>query len=152
MELRRAEVAKKRPTWMLAVTAIAVLGIVGAVFLTINAFSDKSHAEDAKSQAEKDRDEAVKQAHDAQDKAEAAAKEVANLGGEVNDAQAAVAKANTQAERDAANQRLAQLQKAQADAQRRAAEAAEAARHAQRIQGISVSKECQNNPLAKGCS
>src|ERR1043165_6694562 len=36
MELRRAEVAKKRPTWMLAVTGIALVGAVGLIFFAVN--------------------------------------------------------------------------------------------------------------------
>src|SRR6187549_3033410 len=35
MELRRAEIAKKRPTWMLAVTALALVAAVGLVFFAI---------------------------------------------------------------------------------------------------------------------
>src|SRR6185312_14933614 len=35
MELRRAEVAKKRPTWMLAVTGFAIVAAIGLIFFAI---------------------------------------------------------------------------------------------------------------------
>ncbi len=66
MDLRRAHVAKTRPTWMLAVTGIAVIGAIGLIFFAVNAMNDRRNADDQKVQAERDRDEAIRAAKDAQ--------------------------------------------------------------------------------------
>ena len=59
--------------------------------------------------------------------------------------------AQNDADRQAARAKLAALQQQEADAKQRVAQAKAAAEHAQRIQGIKTSDECQKNPLAKGC-
>src|SRR3954464_10397781 len=70
MELRRAEVAKKRPTWMLAVTGIALVGVVVAIILVMK-FSGQSDEDRQKAvQAEKDKKVAEEAAADAVAKVE----------------------------------------------------------------------------------
>ncbi len=79
---------------------------------------------------------------------------MSNLGGQVEDAQAAVDKANTQADRDAAQARLAALQKAQFEAQQRA----NASRRPPRriVRNVSrasrSARSVRRNPLARGCT
>ena len=64
----------------------------------------------------------------------------------------AVAAATNQAERAAAQASLIALQRAQADIRARVVEAQAAAARAERAKGVHISKECLDNPLAKGCS
>src|SRR5882762_4402638 len=47
MELRRAEVAKKRPTWMLAVTGVALLAAIGLIVIAWQAWQRKSESDAA---------------------------------------------------------------------------------------------------------
>jgi colicin import membrane protein len=152
MELRRAEVAKKRPTWMLAVTAIAVIGIALAVVVTINKMHEtETHdataqeAQKEAAQAKKDAEEAALKVHqleqavaDQQDKIDKAVSDVAN-------AKSAQDIANAQAH-------LVLLQKEQADMKAAAIAARAAAEKANRAKGIHVSQKCLDNPLAPGCS
>ena len=52
MELRRAEVAKTRPTWMVAVTIGALVVTVALVFLAIRAFRSEDTANEDKEKAQ----------------------------------------------------------------------------------------------------
>src|SRR5688500_2053360 len=52
MELRRAEIAKKRPTWMLAVTGLALVAAVALIFFAINRMRESDEAGEAKRKAE----------------------------------------------------------------------------------------------------
>jgi chromosome segregation ATPase len=63
----------------------------------------------------------------------------------------AVAKAQNDHDRSAAKVKLAELQHEQAAMQARMAAASSAAARAQRAKGVTISKECMDNPLAKGC-
>jgi hypothetical protein len=56
-----------------------------------------------------------------------------------------------EADREAAKQKLEELQKERADMEERAAAAKAAADKAERARGLHVSQECLDNPLAKGC-
>ena len=62
-----------------------------------------------------------------------------------------VKNATNQADRAAANARLSALQREKRDLQARLAAARAAAAKAAREKGVHVSKECMDNPLAKGC-
>ena len=63
-----------------------------------------------------------------------------------------VADAKTEAALAAAQAKLLDLQKQRAAAQADVAAAKQAAEQAARAQGVHISKECLDNPLAKGCS
>jgi len=63
-----------------------------------------------------------------------------------------IANAKTDAERNAARARLAELQKQLAAAQAEIAATKEVADHAERAKGVHIRQECLDNPLAKGCS
>jgi hypothetical protein len=151
MEIRRAHVAKTRPTWMIAVTVLAILGAIGLgafAFVSLTKADEKSEVAD---KAQKERDEAVKAAEEAERTVARLEIEASQMIEKINGAIGAVDTAQNEADRLAAKQRLAQLQKDQADQQRRIAEAKAAAARAKRLQGAKVSPECQANPLAKGC-
>ena len=152
MELRRAEVAKKRPTWMLVVTGLAM---VAAVILIIFAVKKMSETEQAQSQSEKDRaaaEEAIKASKEAQDKVAKLQTDLIDLGHRVDQATDALAAAQNDADRSAARAKLDQLRKERAEMEQHIADAKAAAAKAERAKGVHVSKECLDNPLAKGCT
>jgi len=151
MELRRAEVAKKRPTWMLAVTGIAMVGVIIAIVLVVK-FSGQSDDDREKAvQAEKDKQVAEKTAADAVEKVERLQRDLEDLDTKVGTAVDSVMAAQSDADRSTAKAKLLALRTEKAAMEQRIADAKNAAALARRKQGATVSKECQNNPLAKGC-
>ena len=62
-----------------------------------------------------------------------------------------VVAAQNDADRAAAKSKLEQLRKEKAEMEARIAAARAAAARAERLKGAKISKECQDNPLAKGC-
>lgn len=151
MELRRAEVAKTRPTWMVAVTVLAILGAVGLGVFAVMSLTKAEQKDTEAEKALKARDEAIKAAEEAQKTVERLEAEAAEMITKINGAIAAVDAAQDEAARIAAKQRLASLQKAQYEQQKRINEAKARAARAKRLQGAKISPECQANPLAKGC-
>lgn len=152
MELRRAEVAKKRPTWMLVVTGLALIAAVALVFFAINRMKESEQAVSARAVAEQKQLEAEKIAAEAAERVAAVERDLAEIGKAQKDAESMLARAQTQADRDAANSKLAQLSRQRAEAEQRARDAKAAAFKAERKKGVKISKECLENPLAKGCS
>ena len=144
MELRRAEVAKKRPTWMLAVTGLAVVGVVVAIILIVKAQSSESAAQEAKRKAEAAAEVARKEA----DEAKAEVDKLDREGKQIAEAMAAAEKVATstidKAEAAAAKQRLVELQKQQYYMNQRIAEAKQKDCKAERAKAITVRKECRN--------
>jgi colicin import membrane protein len=152
MELRRAEVAKKRPTWMLGVTAIAVIGIVLAVVVTINKMHETATHDVQAQKARAEADQAKKDSEEAADRVHKLEQQVADQQDKIDKAVSDVANAKNASDIAAAQSRLAQLQKEQADMKIAAAAARQAAEKANRAKGIHVSQKCLDNPLAPGCS
>jgi hypothetical protein len=105
----------------------------------------------AREDAEKRADEAVKMAREAQDKLTAIEGDMAELSKKLDDAVASLQSAQNGADRAAANAKLKELQREKAEMERRIADAKAAAARAERTKGVHISKECMDNPLAKGC-
>jgi hypothetical protein len=136
MELRRAEVAKKRPTWMLVVTGFAVVAAALLIWFAIQKAGETSAAEDKKAAAEKE-------AQVAKEKADKAAKEVAELQDKffeiskaMDDAQKVLDGKNDAASRAEAQAKLDKLRAERADMERRIAEAKAAAAHRERVKTV----------------
>jgi hypothetical protein len=151
MEMRRAEVAKKRPTWMLAVTGLALVAAVGLVFFAIQRKNDSEAAEAQARQSEIDKAEAQKVARDASEQLAKVQRDLEDLDTKVTKAVTDVAQAKNANEIAAAQANLVALQRQQSDAKARVFAAQAAAAAAERHKGAHISVECQNNPLAKGC-
>ena len=79
-------------------------------------------------------------------------RELDDLDTKVTAAVTAVADAQNDADRAGAKAKLIALQREQAEMKQRAAAAKAAAERAERQKGVKISKECMDNPLAKGCS
>jgi len=152
MELRRAEVAKKRPTWMLAVTGIAIVGVIIAIIVGVKAYTQSQEDAQARAQAEREKEEYGKQVKEAQALLEKAQKDLDENAAKVDKAISDVGAAQDAVALKAAQQRLQELQREQAEIRQRVEAAKAAAEHAQRLKGVHISDECKNNPLAKGCS
>ena len=152
MELRRAEIAQKRPTWMLVVTGLALVAAVGLIFFAINRMRESDAASEAKRKAEAAAAQAIKDASDAKEKLAAVERDLAEIETKVGQAVNAVVEAQSDADRANAKARLQKLQQEQYEMKQRAAAARAAADKAERLKGVKISKECMENPLAKGCS
>ena len=151
MDLRRAEVAKKRPTWMLAVTGFCLVGVVVAVVLIVKSQSSEADAKEKEKTANVERDQAVKAAQEAQDLVDRLQRDLQEMDKKVNSAVESVMSAQGDADRASANAKLKALQKDKWEMEQRIQAAKAAADRAQRLKGVKVSPECQANPLAKGC-
>ena len=152
MSIRREEARKKRPTWMLAVTAIALIGAIGFIYWGIQSKSQSEADEKARIAAEEASKQAIKEAHDASEKLAAVQRSLDDLDTKVAKAVSDVANAKDRSDILAAQNRLAELQKEQYEMRKRVAEAKAAADKAERAKGLHISEECKANPLAKGCS
>jgi hypothetical protein len=151
MELRRQEVAKKRPTWMLAVTGVAVVAVLGFGVLVYMKVQSTKEAEAFALEKQKQADEATKEAKAAGEQAAQALNDLKDIQAKSDAVQTALNTAKDEAGRRAAQAQLDQLNKDRAAAEQRAAAAKAAADHANRMKGVHISKECLDNPLAKGC-
>lgn len=151
LQLRRAALAKTRPTWMVAVTCVATLA---AGVLVWFALSSRNSTEDAREKArhaeiEKER---------AKDAAREAQAGLARVGQDLERNGVAIARALKQME-IAENQ--AASEKAAADLRREEAKRKAILAEQQRLaheewlrkrrEGIDVSADCKNGVFAKGC-
>ncbi len=152
MELRRAEVAKKRPTWMLVVTGLAVVAAVVLIFIAIEKMRESSESADSEREAKIAAQKAIDDAKEAKTKLEQVEKGLDDLNDKVAKAVDSVVAAQNDADRASAKAHLIELQKEQYEMKQRVAAAKAAADKAERAKGVHISKECLENPLAKGCS
>jgi hypothetical protein len=151
MELRRAEVAKKRPTWMLAITGFALVAAVGLIFFAVWSLHKSNEAAEAKDKAEKIAQQAVLDAKVAQEQVEKLDRDMKDQNEQLARADAAVKSAQTDADRRAAQANLDKLRQQKFEMEKRIQAARSAAAKAERSKGVHLSKECLENPLAKGC-
>jgi colicin import membrane protein len=152
MELRRAEVAKKRPTWMLAVTGFALVAAIGLIFFAVQRKRESDAASVAAQKSEDERKRYEVLVKEARDQVEQVVRDSKELEGRLSAADTAVKAAQTDADRRAANANLEKLRQQKLEMEQRIAAAKAAADKAERAKGVHLSKECLENPLAKGCS
>jgi hypothetical protein len=152
MDLRRAEVAKKRPTWMLAVTGFAVLLTIGLVIFAVQRMHQAAADREAAQQAQRDKVEAERIAKEAQERVDKLSSDMKDQDDRLNAADQALKTAQTDADRRAAQTNLDRLRQQKFEMEKRIQEARNAAAKAERAKGVHISKECLENPLAKGCS
>jgi len=126
-ELRRAEIAKKRPTWMLAVTGLALVATLGFGYYAYERNEERQAAELAANHAENAKREAQQMAKEAREELDRLAKQMDEQDATLTNAQNALLVAQNQADRDKiaadirkANERKAEIKKQQADAKAKA--------------------------------
>jgi hypothetical protein len=151
MALRRAEVAKKRPTWMLAVMFTAIAGLAGGIAFAIHKMGQSDADKAMAAAADVDRINAEKESKASAERVEKLEKEAAEMAAKVDIAIDNVAKAKDAADLAVAQGKLQALRKEQAEQASRVAAAKAAAEKAKRMGGLKISQKCIDNPLAKGC-
>lgn len=148
MELRRVEAAKKRPTWMVAVTAIACVAAVGLTWFAIDRGSRMADAEKGRNAAIAQAKQADEEKHEAAKKVALLEQGLADLDAQVQKAQKALTEAQNDADRKRAADELAAANHRKWEA-KKAADAAKAVLDKQiRNTVIDVSK-CTDTAL--GC-
>ena len=152
MDLRRAEVAKKRPTWMLVVTGLALIAAVAFVIFAVKSLNESKVSKQAETIAKRNEAESKKLADEAQERVAKLEADMGEMNKRVDSAVDALSTAQTQADRDSANSKLAALRREKAEMEQRIADAKAARAKAERKAGVKISKECLENPLARGCS
>jgi len=106
MELRRAEVARKRPTWMVAVTGIALAAGLGLAWFAVDRMHQAADAQAAKDRAVEEKRQARADAAAAVARLDAMQRNLDDLEGAVKNAQHAVDVATSEAERKHAQKLL----------------------------------------------
>jgi hypothetical protein len=149
LELRRAQVAKQRPTWMLVVTGFALLAAAVMVWFAMQSRGASDRAEQDRLAAQEAAARAKAGAEESRIALERIDRELTELSGKVNDAVVAVGKAQTKAETDAANRQLKKLQQQQYDLAQRAEKARLDAARAARIAPVVVDQDCTNNSVCR---
>lgn len=148
LELRREEVAKTRPKWMIAVTAFALVGASLLVLLAL-------HWYQAARDADRARDEALRAVAAAQDQTKLAMVDLAKaeadvkaLGLRVDDAIVRVRDAQSKADREAAAANLRELQRQEQIKRDFAAKKAADVAHKKRVEQVTIDQACLNNSLS----
>ncbi len=151
LDLRRQEVAKQRPTWMVAVTIGAVLAAGVLIWFGVDRYQQAQAANEQEAIAKQQADEARRDRDEAIAKMNAMDGQLAELSARVDKAMDQVLAANDAAARLAAKQNLDRLRAQEAEIQRkRAIEAARIAK-IKRNTVINISDDCKKNALAAGC-
>jgi fused signal recognition particle receptor len=151
LELRRAVVAKKRPTWMVAVTAVAVLATGAAAWVAIDRMQASDAAIASKEAADSARAAAIASKLAAGDELVSAQRELVALGGKIDGALADLDRARTIEEKRRAEDSLRRLHDEQRAAEVRRQKALDDAERAKRNGGLHFTENCKHNALATEC-
>ena len=151
MELRRAEVAKKRPTWMLVVTGAALVAAILLVFFAIQYKRESDVDRAAKIEATEAKAKAEAIAKEAKDRVDQLDADMKAQNDRLAAADAALKTAVSDADRKEAQKNLDTLRRQKYEMEQRIAAARAQAAKIERGKGVHISKECLDNPLAKGC-
>lgn len=148
MELRRADIAKRRPTWMVVVTAFALIGGIAFGALAIDRMHEADTAQAGKAAADAEMAAARKEAAAAVARLDAMQKDLDALDAKVREAQHAVENATNQIELKHAQQLLAEANRQASEARKHRQELQDAKDAAIRKAGFDTAK-CGNGVL--GC-
>jgi len=151
LALRRAEVAKKRPTWMIAVTGFAVVAAGALIWFAVQS----QHASDASDReriiALEAKDKALAEARDAAAQLDRVQRELDALEVRVNKAVHDVVVAGDAAARQLAQRELLKLQAEEAATRAKVAEAKRIQDKIDRNKILKLDDDCVNNSLSKKC-
>jgi hypothetical protein len=151
MELRRAEVARKRPTWMVAVTALALIAAICLVFFAVTKMRRSAEDSERAEAAQRERDRAVQTAREAQEKVDQLERRAADMIRQINGAITAVNAAQNDADRAAAKAKLVALQQAQREIDLAIRRAREQRERDERLRPVVIPEACKQNPFGPGC-
>ena len=136
MALRKAEVAKKRPKWMMAVTGLALSLAAVLVAMTINAIGHSDDAEEAKTRSDAVAANARLEADKMRDELNRLESNLHDLDGKVDLAIQRVAAAQTAAEAKAAGDEVKRLARDRAAANAAAADFRRKEELRKRMEGV----------------
>jgi len=151
MELRRAEVALKRPTWMLAVTVFAVLACVGSSAFAVDRQQAMNDTIAAKGVSDRDRKAAREDATEARKQLEAMRATLTEMEGRVTLALGEVKKQQDANDLATNAVRLRKIKADNAAAQKVIDVQIEKDKHDKRVEKFVIDPECKNNALSKKC-
>lgn len=151
MDLRRQEVAKKRPTWMVAVTIGAVLAAGALTWFGIGRIREAQAANEQERIALQQAADARKERDDAIEEMNRMDAQLAELSKRVDKAMDRVIAANSAAAAKAAKEEVDRVRREEAELAARRAEIKKAIEHKIRTGPVNISEECKKNALAKGC-
>ena len=147
--LRRAEVAKKRPTWMIAVTGLALCAGVALAGFAIARGRDADESAQAEAKAQHDKELAVQEARESRAELDKIHQNLEALDAKVQAAEIAVRDAQTEAERKRALHDIDEANRQKAE-QKRELDDAKAKHDAWiRKQGLHPDKKCLDTAI--GC-
>lgn len=149
MELRKAEVAKKRPTWMVAVTGLALALAVVLVVFTVKALAASDEANQAQIIAERDARQAEEEAAKMRAELDKMSVALADLDGKVKVAIEDVIKAEGKAATDAAAARLKKLRAEQIAQQQAMDEYRRKQELKKRLDGTKNIKICDSGAICR---
>ena len=152
LQLRRAALAKTRPTWMVAVTCVATLAAGVLVWFALSSRSTTEEARQQTRQAELEKERAKQASREAQAELERISRDLEANGAAIRQAMKRVELAQTQADREKAAADL----KREEDRWKSIVAAREKAAHEawlkERKGPIVISADCKNGVFAAGCS
>ena len=147
LELRRAEIARKRPTWMLAVTAIATLAAFVLIYVAVEHKRASERAETARAAAEAQKREMRHQLDELGVTMAAIESEAAMLDERTVKLQAQVKAADTAAKAAEAQAELDRIAQRKRDNDRKRRDAAKRKWDLERADGVKVPEKCKGNVL-----
>lgn len=151
LDLRRQEVAKKRPTWMVAVTIGAVIAAGALTWFGVDRYEQSQQAIAEKDKADAETKLAKAETEEAQTRLAAMEGDLRDIDTKVGKAIDQVIAADGAEQREAARKNLERLRQEEADLKRRHDDEEERLRKKKRGEGFHITEECKKNALAKGC-
>ena len=142
MELRRAEVAKKRPTWMLAVTVVATLAAFALIYVAIERTRTSEQAKERARIAMQQEREMRHQLDDLSDSLVALQGELDTLSGRTNKAIDDLARANGAAQAAAAKAEIDRLRAKERELRQRQEQIRIEKERLKRNQKVKVDEKC----------
>lgn len=150
-ELRRAELARTRPTWMMAVMGLALAAAGAMLWLGLSSRSLATEANERARVALLDRDAARTDARDARQELESVQRELEDHARTLRALLVDMKSARTTAQIEALEAR-ARHEQERADASERDRQRIQAQKeHELRLKGIVIPEECKHNAFAPGC-
>jgi len=155
LELRREEVARKRPTWMLAVTGVAFVAALGLGAFAVERSRETERAEQAARVAELQKEQAKRDAEEAQRGLDKLKEESAEIDARIAKAEKAIIDAQNDADRKSLLAQIEADKKAKREADRQAYDLEQKRIAAERKRGFDASKclhgtlDCLETPKRK---
>lgn len=149
MQLKMQEVAKTRPTWLLAIAGILTVSIIGLGVFFYKRHQEATAAEEANRQLAIEQEQSRKEIAQLTEDFSRLQNELTSLENELAAANNALNNAQTEADRKAARDRLAAAEARKVEAKAAIARKQSEMREAERKRKVTLSDDCKNNPL--GC-